>query len=146
MKPKEYLYKHGHIKEIGRGRLSREHIAIIEDAVKGGEVIEGYSTSTVASGVTDDMSKPIKVEKTVLKSDPNVVYDVPNPSRDESRVEAYTFNNGESVSVGMRTVCNNCRCSLNYCPCPTPKVWIDHTTEGVVKFKERKNPSKTRCY
>lgn len=143
MKPKEYLYKHGHIKEIGRGRLSREHIAIIESAVKDGEVIEGYSASTAPTGPVKEKTV---VEKTVVRSDPNVVYDVPNPSRDESRVEAYTFSNGESVSVGMRTVCNNCRCSLNYCPCPTPKVWIDHTTEGVVKFKERKNPSKTRWY
>lgn len=129
MKPKEYLLKHGHITVIGRGRMSREHIAIIEEAVKNGVNIEGYSHSTAPDA-----------EKTVVKTEkPEFagVADVPEPFRDERSLFAYTFHNGVQWAVGMRTVYNICRSSLTYCACPHPKIWLDFDTESVVLFGDK---------
>lgn len=132
MKPKEFLLKNGHIKEITRGRLSRDNIALIEEAVKNGVKIEGYSVST---GPEPDKTAPV-VEK--VKTDPNRILDIPEfPLRDESVWEAYANVDGKIVSVGMRTVCNTCKCSITYCGCKTPVVWVDSDTSAVVVFKPR---------
>lgn len=134
MKPKEYLLKHGHITSIGRGRLSREHIAIIEQAVSEGVSIEGYSVSKPTAAVAD---KPT-VER--VQRDPNTIPDVPDETRPESSWQAYA-NDRE---VGMRTVCNVCGSSLSYCPCSEPKVWVDYDRQAVVYFKPRKIPLTNR--
>lgn len=129
MKPKEYLVKHGHIKEAGRGRLSKEHIAIIEAAVRNGAVIEGYSVSTAAS-TSDD--KPAEVKKSV---DPNAIQDVPEETRPEREWVARRVSDGKFV--GMRTVCNRCKNSLTHCLCHVSMVWADHNTEVAVEFVPR---------
>lgn len=137
MKPKEWLYKHGHITEIGRGRMSREHIALIEQAVRDGETIEGYAVSTVQPKSQDEKSAPA-VEKVAINA--NRVIDIPDETRPESSWTAHT-SEGE---VGMRTVCNVCKSSLTYCPCAQPRVWISHESEGVVFFKPRTTPIKRK--
>lgn len=130
MKPKEYLVKHGHIKEAGRGRLSKEHIAIIEEAVKGGAFIEGYSISTPAND-----AEPVEVKRAPAVD----VYDVPDEVRPERDWEAYSES---GAAVGMRTICNLCGNSLNYCHHQTPVVWVDHKTMTGVVFSPRKTPVK----
>jgi hypothetical protein len=97
--------------------------------------IEGY---VVTPGKPDPLAKIPLPGPTVerVKVDPNRIYDVPDVARDEDSWQAFT-SEGE---VGMRTVCNGCRSSLNYCHCPHPRVWVDHLTEAVVVFKPRKNP------
>lgn len=132
MKPKEWLLKHGHIEMIGRGRLSREHIDLIKNAVKNGAMIEGYSVeSTPASTVKT-------VVKTAKATAATEVADIGEPLRDERTLEA----RAGSKAVGMRTVCNVCRNSLTYCFCPQPRVWLDHDREAVVEFVPRKTPLK----
>lgn len=133
MKPKEWLLANGHIKEITRGRMSREHINLIEQAVRDGVSIEGYAVSTVQPKSEDEKALP-KVEKRAVSSDRLI--DVPDEARSESDWEAHTA----SGPVGMRTVCNTCHSSLTYCHCQHPRVWVDHETEGVVFFKPRKTP------
>ena len=144
MKPKEWLLKNGHIKEIGRGRMSREHISLIEKAVKDNPnlVIEGYSNYTVPKSIVSEAKTTVKTEKPEFVG----IADVPDPRRDERTVEAYTYSDGNKVPVGMRTVCNICKCSLNYCPCETPRVWVDHEHEGVVLFATRKQPTNVMWY
>lgn len=131
MKPKEYLLKHGHISEIGRGRLSAAHIAIIKEAVAKGENIEGYSVSTAPA----TSAKPAAEVTREARSDS--IMDVPDESRPEKEWSAYRFEDGKQVPVGIRTVCNNCGSSLSYCHDRKPVVWVDHETEAVVYFKPR---------
>jgi hypothetical protein len=137
MKPKEWLYKNGHIKEIGRGRMSREHIALIEQAVRDGVTIEGYGISSVVPKSETEKSAPM-VEKVAVAG--NRVMDVPDERRPESSWTAHT-SEGE---IGMRTVCNGCKNSLTYCYCPQSRVWLNHETEGVVFFKPRTAPMPRR--
>lgn len=128
MKPKEWLVKNGHLKSIGRGRLSAAHIDLIKQAVAAGEVIEGYSQSP----------KSETVER--VSHDTARVFDMPEESRPEAEWEAFTVNG----PVGMREVCNNCNSSFTYCYCPHPKTFLDHVTQGVVTFKPRQNPLPSR--
>lgn len=137
MKPKEWLLKNGHIKEITRGRMSRESIALINEAVKAGTVIEGYPSPTgpnkpTASGTDKPESK---VEKTSTG-----IANIPEfPLRDENRWEAYANIDGKLKTIGMRTVCNTCKNSLTYCPCKSPVVNLDFDTVGVVNFRIKSN-------
>lgn len=128
VKPKEWLFANGHIKEIGRGRMSRDHIALIEQAVRDGVNIEGYAVSTVQPKSEEEKSSP-KVEKVAVAG--NRILDVPDESRSEDLWTAHT-SNGE---IGMRTVCDTCNSSLTYCRCTTPMVWLNHETLGAVFFK-----------
>lgn len=132
MKPKEYLVKEGHIKVAGRGRLSREQIAIIEAAVSNGVAIEGYSVSTPATA-----SEPAEVKRAVSAVD---VFDVPDEKRPERDWEAVRVN--DQTTIGMRTVCNTCKNSLNYCLCQFPMVWVGHNHQSEVTFVPRKTPMK----
>lgn len=133
MKPKHALVKDGFLpagSENKRGRLSLDAINRLKELAGSGWDIDGYSVSkpTTSTG-------PVKVEKTKA-SDSSRVLDVPDEHRAEELWTAHT-SEGE---VGMRTVCNTCKCSLTYCWCPSPRVWIDHTQEGVVYFKPRTRP------
>lgn len=132
-KPKVWLYENGHTTTLGgRGRMSKEHKAIIEAALLADPDlrIDGYSVerSTVAT------DKP-KVERVAV--DPNRVVDVPDMTRDERVTMAFYRDGGKSIEVGMRTVDNNCGSSLTYCPCESPRVWVDYDREVVVNFKPR---------
>ena len=131
MKPKVALVKDGFIDgdhtwsrgdENKRGRLSKPAIERCKVLASEGWDIDGYTVSQSVSG-----------ESTVskVKSDPNAVSEIPPPTRDETTMTAWVGDK----SVGMRTVCNNCRRSLPYCLCEQPKVWLDHINEGVVRFK-----------
>lgn len=133
MKPKAALVKDGFVEgdhtwspgdENKRGRLSGVAKARLTELALQGWPIDDYSVTKSA-----DTSKPDTVVK--VKTDPNTVADIPNPTRDEKAMEAYSG----TVKVGMRTVCNNCRRSLTYCLCESPRVWLDHETQGVVNFK-----------
>lgn len=133
MKPKAALVKDGFVEgdhvwspgdENKRGRLSVAAKARLTELALSGWQIDDYSVTKSA-----DTSKPDTVVK--IKTDPNAVVDIPNPTRDEKALEAWSG----TVKVGMRTVCNNCRRSLTYCPCEQPRVWLDHETQGVVHFK-----------
>lgn len=132
MKPKEYLVKHGHIKVAGRGRLSRENIAIIEEAVKNGALIEGYSTSTPA-----DESNPTEVKRAIVG---DAIFDIPDETRPERNWEAKRESDGKPI--GMRTVCNRCGNSLTHCLHATPVVWVDHNRQSEVVFVPRTTPVK----
>lgn len=127
MKPKVALVKDGFLPqgaENQRGRMSAAAIARCQELAQQGWQIDGFAVSKSA-----DTSKPDTVVR--VKTDPNEVVDIPEPTRDEKSLTAHSTNG----KVGMRTVCNNCRRSLTYCLCESPKVWLDHETEGVVVFK-----------
>jgi hypothetical protein len=131
--PKEYLFHHGKIDNPKqRGRMSLPNRAFIEDAVRNGVLIEGYSPDNTAP-VGDG---PVPVSRVAV--DPNAVVEVPDESRPELSFQAYVGTN----EVGMRTVCNVCWRSLNYCHCESPRIWVDYDREGVVNFQPRKTPKK----
>lgn len=136
MKPKEWLLKEGHIKEITRGRMSRESIALIEDAVRNGAKIDGFSVSTAPV----DSKEPAKVEK--VATDPNRILEIPDsPFRDESTWEAYGNIGGKVAPIGMRTVEETCGNSLTYCACRNPMVrHLDSDGPVLVNFKARTKP------
>lgn len=136
MKPKEALVKDGFLPagaDRKRGRLSLDAIERLKDLASAGWEIEGYEVTD-----TPDATGAAVVDK--VKTDPNAIADLPPMTRDENTTAAFTIN-GE---VGMRTVCQNCRASLTYCPCPHPQVWLDHTQTGVVVFKQRTSPLKRK--
>jgi hypothetical protein len=133
MKPKEALVKDGFVEgghtwssgdENKRGRMSKAANERCGELATAGWQIDGFTV-----GKPDSVTGVSEVVK--VKTDPNAVVDIPNPTRDEKAMEAYSG----TVKVGMRTVCNNCRRSLTYCPCESPRVWLDHDTQGVVYFK-----------
>lgn len=128
MKPKEALVKDGFLpagSENKRGRISVAGIERCKELASQGWSIEGYTVSQ-----SSDSTAPVEVVK--VKSDPNAVVDIPQPTRD---LNAMTAHVGDQ-KIGMKTVCNNCRRSLTYCPCESPKVWVDHEHEGVVRFRQ----------
>jgi len=140
MRPKQWLHKNGHIDNPNqRGRLSREHIALIEKAVREGAKIDGYgaSTDTPAEG------GEVKVER--VSTDPNRIADIGEPRRPETSWKAHTMVDGTKVPVGMRTVCNLCRSSLTYCGCRSPYVNVmdreDTERQGLVIFTMGTFPS-----
>lgn len=144
MRPKEWLVKNGHLppgSENARGRISADNIARIHEAVAAGVRIDGYSVAGSAS------TPEPKVER-VSTTSGNEVADIGDPTRPELQTreggvyltEAFAGNH----SIGMRTVCNNCRRSLTYCPCESPLVWVDTDTSSVVTFKSRKVPDNYR--
>lgn len=138
MKPKEWLLKNGHIKEITRGRISRENHALIEDAVRNGVSIEGYSVSTARPADSEDTPEPI-ITKAKVSSE-KVVADIGPERYREDETVGYIHQDGQQVEVSLRTVCNTCRASLTYHVCESPRVWVDHKTEAMVYFKPRTKP------
>ena len=136
MKPKEWLYKNGHIKKEDvnrRGRLSGAHKSLIEAAVAKGEKIDGYAVVGKPTAQTD---KPASVER--VKHDPNRLVDVPDMRRDEREWSASVTVDGKTLPVGFRTVCNGCGNSLGWCYEETSRVWVDSNREAVVTFKPQK--------
>lgn len=66
--PKEYLLSIGAIKEVGRGRLSKENIELCKQGAAKGISIQGYSISTSkpdADGVTETLVKKEEVSSGV---------------------------------------------------------------------------------
>lgn len=136
MKPKEALVKDGFLPEGAdrkRGRLSLAAIERLKDLASTGWDIEGYS-------VTDapDATGAAVIEK--VKTDPNAVSEIPN----EYRAEANYTAHADGKEIGMRTVCNIDRRSLNFCVCAHPRVWVDFDREAVVVFKPRTEPLKRK--
>lgn len=129
-KPKEYLFEHGKIDDPKqRGRMSLDNKAFITAAVESGVLIEGYGETTAEDGA-------VVIDKVSI--DPNRVFDVPDESRPEASFTAYVG----TKEIGMRTICNVCSNSLNYCHCSSPRVWVDFDREGVVNFAGRTKPTK----
>lgn len=136
MKPKEWLYKNGHIDKVGRGRMSADHKRLIEEALMADPSlrIEGFSVSTVKPTDASASAKPT-VER--VKTDPNRLVDVPDMRRDERDWTAHVTIDGKSREIGFRTVDNGCGSSLGWCYCPTSRVWVNNS-EHVVTFKPQK--------
>lgn len=136
MRPKDYLHSKGLIDNPNqRGRMSLAHKEIIEQAVRDGVQIDGYTVSQ-HQPASAEVNAPVKVER---KSSDGIA-DVPNEVRPEASWEAYTYVEGVKREVGMRTVCNGCRCSLTYCHCRTARVWVSSEFEGLVNFTPRTKP------
>ena len=136
MKPKAALVKSGFLpagSENKRGRMSAAAIAECERLVsEEGYQIEGFSLTAQPTGSTE----PREVERVKPDNGAKVIADIGAPLRDERQWTAYCNVDGIHT-VGMRTVCNVCGNSLTYCPCRSPRVWVDHTREALVNFKPR---------
>jgi hypothetical protein len=134
MRPKDYLYSKGLIDNPKqRGRLSLAHKEIIEQAVRDGVQIDGYSVAKSTAPVKDDGTSVPKVERV----EKGGIVDIGDETRPEKSWQAHYMMDGEKV---MRTVCNTCNSSLTYCHCRTPYVWHDHERQGLVQFSLRKDP------
>jgi hypothetical protein len=131
MKPKEYLLSIGAIKEIGRGRLSREHIEMCKEAAKKGVSIEGYSVTT-----GPDAEKT--VEKVAVSTEKQVIEPMPIRYPEDEYV-AVEFREGKRVLRGMREACRQTGLSLVGCPCDNHQI-VAHDGRGNVSVTiERKN-------
>jgi hypothetical protein len=113
MLPKEYLVKHGYLKEITRGRLSLANIQILKEAVANGAKITGYEIEK--SGVSVSKVNPDTFVEYVCPSDyrfPETEYKVTTP-------KDFPFPKG----VGMRNVCDTCHVSLVNHLCDNPRLF-----------------------
>lgn len=133
MKPKVALVKDGFLpagSENTRGRLSLSAITRCKELAAEGWDIDGYSKPTVAvapvAKTQDKVSKPATEFVGVA--------DTPDEYRPESVWQAHANHGEKKVSIGMRTICNQCNNSLSYCHCRTPYVWLDFETEAAVSF------------
>lgn len=136
MKPKEWLMKNGHIKEIGRGRLSAANIALIKEAVSNGVMIEGYSVTKPL--ITHDshrerVANTVTVERTTSETG---MVDVPEPVRMADEWDAFD-DTGKRFDIGIKGVCENCRSSVTYCRCKFPVLRVDNDRVSVVTFKPK---------
>jgi hypothetical protein len=133
IKPKQWLADNGHIDKADinkRGRMSAAHKALIMEAVANGADIEGYAVSKPAVSTV----KPT-VER--VKDTGNVVADIPDMVRDPRDWEAFD-DTGKPFAIGIKGVCENCRCSLTYCRCAFPVLRVDYDRVSVVTFKPKK--------
>lgn len=135
MKPKEYLLKNGHIDEIKRGRLSREHIDIIKAAVAGGENIEGYTLNTPAAGIPEKATNAVERNKPEVGK---IIYEIPPERFPESEYTVFERVDGKRVTRSLREACNNCRVSLIYCFCDSPRIVARNGRGSVLVYIERK--------
>lgn len=134
MKAKEWAKANGFPDiSLGKGRMPNDARAAVEAYVASGGHLEGYTTtSTAAPGGT--------TTTTVKREAGQTIADI----GDETRPEKYNRAFVGTSEVGMRTVCLNCRGSLTYCPCESPRVYVDFDRIGVVGFKSRSNPEEYR--
>jgi hypothetical protein len=119
--------------KAGRGRPSREMKENAEMLVRD----HGYLISGFAATPSKDADKPAEVKHTPTTPKGVGILDVPDQVRFENSTEAFSIVDGKRRKVGMRTVCNNCRSSLTYCPCPSPVVNLDYNLTGVVEFRTK---------
>ena len=140
MKAKQWLKANGFPDiSLGKGRLSNEQRAAVEAAVARGVRIDGYS-------VAQSTSTAPKVERVAPVV--NTVADIGEPTFPEVFTEggqkyARVAYAGDT-KIGMRHVCDNCRCSITYCRDGSPKVMVDGDTPIVVSFKTKKVPADYR--
>ena len=114
MTPKEALIKDGKVPvKAGRGRLSREAKARLEELVAEGWKIDDYSVKTSPATAKD--TKPVVVQKPKATGKVIEEYVI---FWDEHEYKALDSNNKER---SMREACNNCHVSLvqNHCDNPT---------------------------
>jgi hypothetical protein len=119
---KQWLMANGHISEIKRGRVSRDHEALIQKAVAAGAKIEGYSASSKDSETV--VTKDIQPETGVAELAPYRFT--------EEEYKAVEFRNGKKVERSLRSACNLCRVSLVVCYCPEPRI-VAHDGGGSVR-------------
>ncbi len=130
--PKEALLSYKRIDVIGRGRISRDNNAWLDEMIAKGEFAVSGMNLKASSGPTP---APPTVERTKVETG---IADVRQPTRDITALEAYVGD----IKTGMKAVCDNCRSSLTYCPCESPRVMVDGTP-SVVHFKPRTRPLPT---
>ena len=66
MNRKEWLYKTHGIGKVGRGRISREGLALIDKAIKSGMVFDDMTVSKPKRDIVTT-KKPVKVEKPIIE-------------------------------------------------------------------------------
>lgn len=142
MKAKEWLLKNGHIKAITRGRISLENRALIEEAVRNGANIEGYSVSTAP--VKDET--PAVVTKAAPVSSEKIIHDIGPERYDEREWIAFIYEDGKQKEIGIRSVCATCGASLTYHVCESPRVRVDYDQTAVVNFKPRTTPLQAKRF
>lgn len=133
MKAKEWLLANGHIQAITRGRISSANKALIEDAVRKGAKIEGYSVST-APVKADTPQVVSKVATTTEKT----IADLPPYRYPEDEFVAFERDNGKKVTRSLRCACNKCRQSLVVCWCEEPAIVARDGRGSVRVYIERK--------
>jgi hypothetical protein len=119
MTKKQALIKDGFPVSEGRGRLSREATARVEELVALGWDIEGYTSSKPKSATEPVAVKKVPVSRTEkVVQEFVILYDV-------DKYKAVTSDGREYT---MREVCNNCGVSLVQNHCDSPRVLHESVT------------------
>lgn len=142
MKPKQALVKDGFLpagSENQRGRMSGKAIERCQYLVDHeGYTIEGFAKSGASGKPAAESAKPEIVR---VKTDPNRLVDVPDALRDSRDWTLVRKDTGKPIhAVGMRNVCEGCKSSFTYCPCPVP-TFLDNTGPVPVEFRVKKGGS-----
>lgn len=137
MKPKQWLFENGHIKTMGRGRVSAAHQELLKKAVSEGVEIEGYSTPKKATA-------PKRASVPKPDADSTGVVSVREVVRSDREWSAHI--GADAKTIGMRTVCDTCKSSFTYCACPNPCVILDDFTLARVTFKRLTKPIEGRLW
>jgi hypothetical protein len=111
MTKKQALLKDGFPVSAGRGRLSREATARVEELVAQGWAIEGYAQQK-------SVTETVAVKKVPVKSSEKVVQEFVI-LYDERMYKAVADDGKE---YGMREVCNTCMVSLVQNHCSNPSI------------------------
>jgi hypothetical protein len=123
VKLKEALVKDGFLKadQVGRGRPSKAMLARATELVAAGWNIDGFSKSTVVDASAGDKTTDVIEHKPTVSVGKQIA-DIGPPRYDPRDYEAYVLENGKPVVIGIKAVCDICRNSITYCPCPTSYV------------------------
>jgi hypothetical protein len=121
MSPKAYLFSIGAIKEIGRGRLSKENIEKCKAGAAKGVQIEGY---TVSKATADEgQSSETVVTKTTPINTASVIAE-PFYRYGENGVETHEAVTADGRVFNLRQACH-CGYSLSGHICEDPAILTD---------------------
>ena len=116
--PKEALLAAGRIKEITRGRISRDNNAWIDDQIaKGAFTISGMTVTKSSS------STAAPIVKRTVQAAAKIISDIPEVFRDEDMYDVADESGNRMPGVGMRNVDNRCGNSFTYCMCREPRIY-----------------------
>lgn len=99
----------------GRGRLSREAVALCTSLAADGWSINGYQVESAKSSASQPVVTKVKTATEKVVQEFVILYDERHYSAVDKMGKVWS----------MRNVCNNCRVSMVQCHCGAPRIFGD---------------------